>query len=92
MVSRPAPLPRPLPCSPHPPQVSCESGQCVPPLCALSDALPLTRMGSVNLVVIVESARTLITRNSDDDTNTLHVPSLIAVGAALGWRAEKFQR
>ncbi|KAI0713151.1 CDF-like metal transporter [Cerioporus squamosus] len=41
-------------------------------------------MGSVNLVVIVESIRTLITRNSDDDTNALHVPSLISVGAALG--------
>ena len=41
-------------------------------------------MGSVNLVVIVESARTLITRQSDEDTNQLHVPSLIAVGAALG--------
>jgi len=41
-------------------------------------------MGSVNLVVIVESARTLITHNSGDDTNALHVPSLIAVGAALG--------
>ena len=49
-------------------------------------------MGSVNLVVIVESTRTLITHNGDDDTNTLHVPSLIAVGAALGWRAEIFQR
>lgn len=41
-------------------------------------------MGSVNLVVIVESARTLITRESDEDVNALHVPSLIAVGAALG--------
>ncbi|KAI0756392.1 CDF-like metal transporter [Daedaleopsis nitida] len=41
-------------------------------------------MGSVNLVVIVESARTLITRNSEATTNELHVPSLIAVGAALG--------
>ncbi|KAI0800581.1 CDF-like metal transporter [Fomes fomentarius] len=41
-------------------------------------------MSSVNLVVIVESARTLITRNSDEQTNDLHVPSLIAVGAALG--------
>ncbi|KAH9897725.1 CDF-like metal transporter [Cubamyces lactineus] len=40
-------------------------------------------MGSVNLVVIVESARTLIT-HSGDDTNALHVPSLISVGAALG--------
>ncbi|KAI0076049.1 CDF-like metal transporter [Panus rudis PR-1116 ss-1] len=41
-------------------------------------------MGSVNLVVIVESARTLITHNSDEDVNELHVPSLISVGAALG--------
>ncbi|CAL1694622.1 unnamed protein product [Somion occarium] len=41
-------------------------------------------MGSVNLVVIVESARTLITRESDEDVNALHVPSLIVVGAALG--------
>ncbi|KAI0778811.1 CDF-like metal transporter [Trametes elegans] len=40
-------------------------------------------MGSVNLVVVVESARTLIT-HSGDDTNTLHVPSLVSVGAALG--------
>ncbi|TFK86932.1 CDF-like metal transporter [Polyporus arcularius HHB13444] len=41
-------------------------------------------MGSVNLVVIVESVRTLVTHNSDEDTNALHVPSLISVGAALG--------
>lgn len=41
-------------------------------------------MGSVNLVVIVESFRTLITHNSDEDVNSLHVPSLISVGAALG--------
>ncbi|TCD71144.1 hypothetical protein EIP91_012092 [Steccherinum ochraceum] len=41
-------------------------------------------MGSVNLVVIVESARTLITHNSNDDLNELHIPSLISVGAALG--------
>ncbi|THH23237.1 hypothetical protein EUX98_g7940 [Antrodiella citrinella] len=41
-------------------------------------------MGSVNLVVIVESARTLITHNNDQDVNELHIPSLIAVGAALG--------
>ncbi|KAF8588346.1 CDF-like metal transporter [Ramaria rubella] len=40
-------------------------------------------MGSVNLVVTVESVRTLIT-HSGNDTNSLHVPSLIAVGAALG--------
>lgn len=41
-------------------------------------------MGSVNLVVIVESMRTIITHNKDSDTNELHVPSLIAVAAALG--------
>ncbi|EKM61576.1 uncharacterized protein PHACADRAFT_248262 [Phanerochaete carnosa HHB-10118-sp] len=41
-------------------------------------------MGSVNLVVIVESMRTIVTHNSDDDTNALHIPSLISVGAALG--------
>lgn len=41
-------------------------------------------MGSVNLVVIVESVRTIVTHNAADDTNALHVPSLIAVAAALG--------
>lgn len=41
-------------------------------------------MGSVNLVVIVESVRTIVTHNSADKVNSLHVPSLIAVGAALG--------
>ncbi|KAI0094400.1 CDF-like metal transporter [Irpex rosettiformis] len=41
-------------------------------------------MGSVNLVVVVESMRTIATHNSADDTNTLHVPSLISVAAALG--------
>lgn len=41
-------------------------------------------MGSVNLVVIVESVRTIVTHDSNDKTNALHVPSLISVGAALG--------
>lgn len=40
-------------------------------------------MGSVNLVVIVESARDLISHGGGE-TNELHVPSLIAVAAALG--------
>ncbi|KAI1793071.1 CDF-like metal transporter [Ganoderma leucocontextum] len=40
-------------------------------------------MGSVNLVVIVESARSLIT-HGDGETNELHIPSLISVAAALG--------
>lgn len=39
------------------------------------------RMGSVNFIVIVESARNLIT--SDGDLNDFHLPSIIAVGVAL---------
>ncbi|KAI0059433.1 hypothetical protein BV25DRAFT_1828957 [Artomyces pyxidatus] len=39
-------------------------------------------MGSVNLVVIVESCRDLIT-HPGGDLNKLHIPSLVAVGAAL---------
>jgi divalent metal cation (Fe/Co/Zn/Cd) transporter len=38
-------------------------------------------MGSVNLVVIVESARSLITGS---DGNEFHIPSIVAVAAALG--------
>ena len=40
-------------------------------------------MASVNLVVVVESTRSIIDHNGDS-LNDLHVPSLIAVGAALG--------
>lgn len=40
-------------------------------------------MGSVNLVVIVESARTLIAKEGDE-LKPFHLPSIIAVGAALG--------
>lgn len=40
-------------------------------------------MGSVNLVVIVESARGLITHDGGT-TNDFHVASIVAVGAALG--------
>ncbi|KAL0955440.1 hypothetical protein HGRIS_001683 [Hohenbuehelia grisea] len=40
-------------------------------------------MGSVNLVVIVESTRTLITK-SNDELNDLHIASIAAVAAALG--------
>ncbi|KAJ7040257.1 CDF-like metal transporter [Mycena alexandri] len=39
-------------------------------------------MGSVNLVVIVESAQSLITRKNDD-LKQFHLPSIIAVAAAL---------
>ncbi|KAJ3926751.1 MAG: CDF-like metal transporter [Lentinula lateritia] len=41
-------------------------------------------MGAVNLVVMVESVRDLVTHNSNSDTNTFHLPSIIAVAAALG--------
>ncbi|EDQ99427.1 CDF-like metal transporter [Laccaria bicolor S238N-H82] len=39
-------------------------------------------MGSVNLVVIVESIRTLTSKNGDE-LSAFHLPSIIAVGAAL---------
>ena len=38
-------------------------------------------MGSVNLVVIVESARDLLNHGK---TLSLHIPSIVAVGVALG--------
>ncbi|KAH8110677.1 CDF-like metal transporter [Phellopilus nigrolimitatus] len=41
------------------------------------------RMASVNLVVIVESVRSIVSHGSGD-VNKLHIPSLVAVGAALG--------
>jgi len=40
-------------------------------------------MGSVNLVVIVESIRTLVAKEGDD-LAPFHLPSIIAVAAALG--------
>ena len=39
-------------------------------------------MGSVNLVVIVESVRDLVKHG--DKTLTLHIPSIVAVASALG--------
>jgi hypothetical protein len=41
-------------------------------------------MGSVNLVVIVESVQTLITSNGE--LRKFHIPSIVAVAAALGER------
>lgn len=40
-------------------------------------------MASVNLVVIVESGRDLL-KHKGNDSNTFHIPSVVAVGAALG--------
>ena len=40
-------------------------------------------MASVNLVVIVESLRTIISKRGDGLTD-FHLPSIIAVAAALG--------
>ncbi|KAG5222353.1 CDF metal transporter [Salix suchowensis] len=55
----------------------------------LGKLLPLqystNSMGSVNLVVIVESARSLITK-TNDDLQEFHIPSIIAVAAALDFR------
>jgi hypothetical protein len=42
-------------------------------------------MASINLVVCVESIRTIISHTAEDgDTNQIFVPALVAVGAALG--------
>jgi hypothetical protein len=40
-------------------------------------------MGSVNLVVIVESARSLIVK-SNNELKPFHLPSILAVAVALG--------
>ena len=40
-------------------------------------------MLAVNLIVIVESIQTVITHTSND-LNAFHLPSLVAVAAALG--------
>ena len=42
-----------------------------------------TLMGSVNLVVVVESIRTIVS-HGDNELNTFHVASIAAVAAALG--------
>jgi len=47
-------------------------------------------MSSVNLVVIVESVQTIITHDSSSDTDKFHIPSIVAVGAALGVKALLF--
>ena len=41
-------------------------------------------MGSVNIVVFIESFRTIIMRESDEERNALHLASLIEVSAAWG--------
>ena len=43
-------------------------------------------MGSVNLVVIIESARDLL-KHGDKSLNDFHIPSIAAVAAALGMLA-----
>ncbi|KAH8831647.1 CDF-like metal transporter, partial [Flagelloscypha sp. PMI_526] len=50
-------------------------------------------MAAVNLVIIVESIRSIIERTSGDggdETNDLHVPSVVAVAAALGTKVLLF--
>jgi hypothetical protein len=46
-------------------------------------------MGSVNFVVIVESAHTLISKKGDA-LAPFHLPSIIAVAAALGKKLPPF--
>ncbi|KAH9948224.1 CDF manganese transporter [Amylocystis lapponica] len=41
-------------------------------------------MGAANLVIIVESVQTIAGHKPGDKTNTYHIPSLVAVGVALG--------
>ncbi|KAH9932070.1 CDF manganese transporter [Epithele typhae] len=41
-------------------------------------------MGTVNIVVFIESARSMFARESEKDTNALHLASLIEVSAAWG--------
>ena len=43
----------------------------------------MCRMTAVNLIVVVESVQRLVTHDGSD-LNELHIPSLVAVGAALG--------
>jgi hypothetical protein len=40
-------------------------------------------MGMVNLILIVESIRSIATHSSGEDTTKLHIPALIAVGVAF---------
>ena len=42
----------------------------------------MVSMGSVNLVVIIESVQSLITSNGE--LKKFHIPSIVAVGVALG--------
>ena len=46
--------------------------------------LIISRMGTVNLVVVVESISSAITYQGGD-LRKFHLPSIIAVGSALGW-------
>ncbi|QRV76769.1 cation efflux family protein [Ceratobasidium sp. AG-Ba] len=46
-------------------------------------------MGAVNLVIVVESIRALVT-HGDGDTNKLHIPSIIAVAVAFGVKLALF--
>lgn len=48
-----------------------------------ANAIDMLRMGSVNLVVIVESARSLIVK-SNNELKPFHLPSILAVAVALG--------
>lgn len=78
-------------CVPPPSVIECSIVMVLQDSCTWfvpGELLPLqystNSMGSVNLVVIVESARSLITK-TNDDLQEFHIPSIVAVAAALGW-------
>lgn len=48
-------------------------------------------MGAVNLILIVESIRTMVTHNNSEETTKLHWPSLMAVGIAFGSSLPPFE-
>jgi hypothetical protein len=39
-------------------------------------------MGTVNLILIVESIRTVATHSSEEETNAIHIPALAAVSTS----------
>ena len=47
-------------------------------------------MGSVNIVVFIESLRHIMTRQGGRETNALHLASLIEVSAAWGTPSQVF--
>ena len=62
------------------PQVSCMYARSAPRLSLLTEH----RMSSVNLVIIVESIRSIASHKGGDDTNDFFIPAVAAVATSLG--------